>query len=57
MYSRRVARAVALAADSGLVSYTGNGRTTPNVERSEIDANLERLGWTPPWESASERQR
>lgn len=43
-------RAVTLASDGGLISFSDEGRLKPNLERSEIDAKLKRLGWTPPWE-------
>jgi thymidylate synthase (FAD) len=44
------ARAMALAAEHGLINRTADGRLAANIERSEIDAKLRSLGWTPPWE-------
>jgi thymidylate synthase (FAD) len=46
-------RAITLASDGGLISYSDDGRLKPNLERSEIDVKLRRLGWTPPWEQPS----
>jgi thymidylate synthase (FAD) len=47
-------RAVTLASDSGLISLLDDGRLKPNLERSEIDVKLRRLGWPPPWEHLSQ---
>jgi len=44
------ARALALAAEHGLVNRAADGRLSANVERSEIDVKLRALGWIPPWE-------
>ena len=46
------ARAMALAAEHGLINRTADGRLAANIERSEIDVKLRSLGWTPPWESS-----
>ncbi len=46
------ARAMAIAAEHGIVNRTADGRLTANIERNEIDVKLRTLGWTPPWESA-----
>jgi len=48
------ARALALAEEHGLVTRAADGRLLANVERSEIDAKLRTLGWTPPWDEARE---
>ena len=50
-------RAVSLAADEGLINFAEDGRLRPNLERSEIDVKLRRLGWTPPWEQPWEPRR
>lgn len=44
-------RAMAVAAEHGIVNRTADGRLAANIERSEIDGKLRMLGWTPPWES------
>jgi thymidylate synthase (FAD) len=46
------ARALAVAAEHGIVRRTADGRLAPNVERAEIDEKLRALGWEPPWEAA-----
>ena len=43
-------RAVALAAEHGLVKRTADGQLAANIERAEIDVKLHRLGLTPPWD-------
>ena len=43
-------RALAIAAEHGLVNRTADGRLAANVERAEIDVKLRRLGWIPPWD-------
>jgi thymidylate synthase (FAD) len=45
------AKALAVAADHGLVNRTADGRLTANLEGREIEAKLRSLGWVPPWES------
>ena len=45
------AKALAVAADHGLVNRTADGRLTANLEGREIEAKLRSLGWIPPWES------
>jgi thymidylate synthase (FAD) len=50
-------RAVSLASDEGLINFAEDGRLRPNLERSEIDTKLRRLGWTPPWEQPWEPRR
>jgi thymidylate synthase (FAD) len=45
-------RAMAIAAEHGIVNRKADGRLAANIERSEIDVKLRALGWTPPWESA-----
>jgi thymidylate synthase (FAD) len=46
------ARAMAVAAEHGIVNRTADGRLAANIERAEIDVKLRALGWTPPWDEA-----
>jgi len=47
------AKALALAAEHGLVNRAADGRLAPNLEGREVEAKLRSLGWRPPWESSS----